>query len=62
MRDGVHTDKEKVSTKASYYIDKHLKKKDQVLLCSNMSVKAFLTYVFIVSTDNFFLTCHSKMI
>ena len=41
MRDGVHTNKEKVSTKASYYIDKHLKKKDQVLLCSKLSCKSF---------------------
>ena len=27
MRDSVHTDREKVSTKASYYTDKHLKRR-----------------------------------
>ena len=36
IRDSVHTDREKVSTKASDYTDKHHKKKDQVLLYSNL--------------------------
>ena len=27
IRDSVHTDREKVSTKASYYTDKHLKRR-----------------------------------
>ena len=40
-RDTVHTDREKVSTKASYYTDKQFKKKDQVLICSNLSCKSF---------------------
>ena len=42
MRDSVHTDREKVSTKASYYTDKHLKRR----------IKCY--FAFIGEADNLF--------
>ena len=62
MKDSVHTDWEKVTTKnCSHYTDKHLNRRIKCCLALTWAVRYFLTYLLIVSTSNFCLVCLSNI-